>query len=321
MLTKLDTSVLVGIIFILTGIAKIIEPWKFIDHLAKLKLLQPQSIQFVGLIFTAVESALGVALIFRVFPSVIIPVSILLLIGLTILTYWSTSTGRTEDCGCYNGWLNITPTQSLILNFIYLALLIFAAIRGEYQPTVLWQWIVVLATLLTSYALGFGSLEYWLKNNRPYIDLAPVKINGNWQPEWLGEDEELELISGSKLVVFLSPQCSQCKKWLNILKVVHYREDLPDVVGTIAVTKVEELQGFVDGYGLNYPIIGMEEKQQSKLGISSFPTAMVLEDGVIKDKWLGVIPEYFIERSPFVPGFATSPLKRNHNPPNGEIEL
>ena len=294
--TFFKTSVLVGIVFLLTGIAKVIEPWKFIDHLAKLKLLPPQSIQFVGLIFTAFESALGVALILGVFPSVIIPVSILLLIGLTILTYWSTSTGRTEDCGCYNGWLDITPNQSLILNFVYLALLVFAAIRGEYQPTVLWQWLVVLATLLTSYVLATASLEYWIRTNRPYFDLAPVKINRTWQPEWLGEDEDLGLISGNKLVVFLSPQCAQCKKWLNILKVVHYRDDLPDVVGTIAVTKVEELQEFVDGYGFNYPIIGMEAKQQSKLGIRSFPTAMLLEDGVIKDKWLGVIPEYFIER-------------------------
>lgn len=292
----LNTSVLVGIIFVLTGIAKVIEPWKFIGHISKLKLLQPQSSQFAALTFTAVESALGIALILGVFPSIIIPINILLLIGLTILTYWSTSTGRTEDCGCYNGWLDITPTQSLILNFVYIALLIFAAVFCNYQPTFLWQWMLVLATLITSGALASGSLEYWIKNHRPYIDLSPVKINHYWQPEWLGEDSDSELISGSHLIVFLSPQCPQCKKWLNVLKVVHYRDDLPDVLGTIALTTVDEGQEFVDGYDLNYPIVAIEQKQHQKLGISFFPTAILLEDGVIKDKWLGVIPEYFIER-------------------------
>ena len=294
--TYFNTSVLVGIIFFLTGFAKVIEPWKFISHIAKLKLLQPQSIGVAALTFTAIESALGVALILGVLPSVMIPVSILLLIGLTFLTYWSTSTGRTEDCGCYNGWLDVTPTQSIILNFVYISLLIFAAFVGNYQPTVLWQWMVVLVTLVTSGALASGALEFWIKNHRPYIDLAPVKINRTWQPEWLGEDSDSELMSGSKLVVFLSPQCPQCKKWLNILKVVHYRDDLPEVFGAIALNTVEEGQEFVNGYQLNYPIVKIEKKQQRKLGISSFPTAFMLANGVIKEKWLGVIPDYFIER-------------------------
>ena len=113
-------SILVGIIFLFTSIAKVIEPWKFIEHIAKLKLLHPQLIIFVALTFTAIESALGIALILGVLPSVMIPVSILLLVGLMVLTYWSTSTRRTEDCGCYNGWLDITPTQSLILNTVYI---------------------------------------------------------------------------------------------------------------------------------------------------------------------------------------------------------
>jgi uncharacterized membrane protein YphA (DoxX/SURF4 family) len=294
--TYFNTSVLVGIIFVLTGFAKVIEPWKFISHIAKLKLLQSQSIRVAALTFTAIESALGIALILGVLPSVMIPVSILLLIGLTFLTYWSTSTGRTEDCGCYNGWLDVTPTQSIIINFVYITLLIFAAIFGNYQPTVLWQWMVILATLVTSGALASGSLEYWMKNQRPYIDLSPVKINRTWQPEWLGENSDLELISASKLVVFLSPQCPQCKKWLNVLKVVHYRDDLPEVLGAIALNTVEEGQEFVKGYQLNYPIVQIEKKQHQKLGISSFPTAFMLENGVIKEKWLGVIPDYFIER-------------------------
>lgn len=294
--TYFNPSVLVGIIFVLTGFAKVIEPWKFIGHIAKLKLLQPQSIRVAALTFTAIESALGIALILGLLPSVMMTVSILLLIGLTFLTYWSTSTGRTKDCGCYNGWLEVTPTQSIILNFVYIALLIFAALLGNYQPTVLWQWMLVLVTLVTSGALASGSLEYWMKNQRPYIDLAQAKINQTWQPKWLGEDSDSELMSGSQLVVFLSPQCPQCKKWLNVLKVVHYRDDLPEVLGAIALNTVEERQEFVNSYQLNYPIVPIEKKQQQKLGISSFPTALILEDGVIKEKWLNVIPDHFIER-------------------------
>ena len=73
-LSFLNTSLLVGIIFVFTGIAKVIEPWKFLQHISKLKLLQSSSsLLFAAFTFTAIESALGVALILVVIPSIIIP--------------------------------------------------------------------------------------------------------------------------------------------------------------------------------------------------------------------------------------------------------
>jgi hypothetical protein len=292
-------SILVGILFILTGVAKVIEPWKFIHHISKLTLLPNfQLIRLAALIVTAIECALGLALILGVFPSVIIPFSIILLIILTFLTYWGTSTGRTEDCGCYNGWLNVTPLQSIILNLVYIALLVFAAFHNNKQPTVLWQWLVVLATLVISGALAFGFLEYYLQISLPYIDLTPLKANRAWQAKWLEDESDAELfMTGSKLVVFLGMKCPACKNWLNVLNVVHYREDLPEVIGTfISLTSIEEGQEFVDNNGLNYPIVPIEQRQHEKFGIHTVPTAILLENGVIKEKWVGQMPEYFIDR-------------------------
>ena len=132
--------------------------------IAGLGIYNCRSLQ-VALIFTALECALGLALILGVFPSEIIPFSVMLLNILAFLAYWGTSTGRTEDCGCYNGWLNVTPIQSIFLNLVYIALLVFAAFHKNKQPTVLWQWLVVLATLVTSGTLASGSLEsgLWTK--------------------------------------------------------------------------------------------------------------------------------------------------------------
>ena len=296
-LSFLNTSLLVGIIFVFTGIAKVIEPWKFLQHISKLKLLQSSSsLLFAAFTFTAIESALGVALILGVFPSIIIPASILLFIGLMILTYWSTSSGLTEDCGCYNCWVDVSPTQSLILDIVYIVLLAFALIKGNYQPTVLWEWVMVLATFVSSGTLTFASFEYFEKNGSPYIDLSPLQTNRTWQPKWLGEDKDSKLMSGNNIVIFLSTECPQCKKWLNVLKLVHYRDDLPEVVGVVDINTVNERQEFVESYGLNYPVIGVDAKQYEKLQIISVPTAFLLKDGVIKEKWIGQIPQHFARR-------------------------
>ncbi len=288
-------STIVGSIFIFTGLAKVIEPWKFTQHIAKLNLVNSQLIIPVALTFTAIESALGVALILGVFPSLIIPVSILLLFGLSMLTYWSTSTGKTEDCGCYNGWLEITPTQSLILNTIYIFLLIFAEFFGKYQPTVFWQWLVVLITFITSYALAAGSLEYMQENGRPYIDFTPLQQNRIWQIEWLGEDSK-SLMSGSVIVVFMSPECSQCKHWLGVLKLVQWQDDLPAIVGLIDTENIQAGQNFVDSNFLNFPVVAVDKKLYRKLKIEVVPTAVILEDGVIQEKWIGLIPMWFINK-------------------------
>ena len=289
------TSIIVGSIFLLTGIAKIIEPWKFTQHIAKLNLINPQLIIPISLTFTAIESASGVALIFKVLPTVIMPVSILLLLSLSMLTYWSTSTGKTEDCGCYNGWLEITPAQSLILNAIYIFLLIFAEFFGQSQPTFLWQWLVVLITFIISYALAAGSLEYMQENGRPYLDFTPLKENKKWQVEWLGEDSK-SLILGSLIVVFMSPECSQCKHWLGVLKLVQWQDNLPAIVGLIDTENIQEGQAFVDSYLLNFPVVAVDKRLYKKLKIEVVPTAVVLKDGVIQEKWIGLMPMWFINK-------------------------
>ncbi|NER02170.1 MAG: hypothetical protein F6K17_05755 [Okeania sp. SIO3C4] len=289
------SSIIVGSIFLFTGIAKIIEPWKFIQHITKLDLINHQLIIPISLTFTAIESALGTALIFRVLPTLIMPVSILLLLSLSMLTYWSTSTGKTEDCGCYNGWLEITPTQSLILNAIYIFLLIFAEFLGQYKPTVLWQYLVVLITFIISYALAAGSLEYMQENGRPYLDFTPLQENRKWQVEWLGEDSE-SLMSGSVIVVFMSLECSQCKHWLGVLKLVQWQDDLPAIVGLIDTENIQECQAFVDSYFLNFPVVAVDKRLYKKLKIEVVPTAVVLKDGVIQEKWIGLMPMWFINK-------------------------
>lgn len=289
-------GILVGIIFLLTGIAKILEPWKFARHLEKLGLLKAELILSATNGFTAIECALGVGLILGIAPEALAPVTILILLGVSVLTHWGASTGRTQDCGCYNGWLKIAPTQSLVLNAVYIILLIFAKFLGSYQPTVLWQWMVVGATLVTAGGLAGGSMEYFSDRGRPFIDFAPLQIDRLWQPEWLGEDSDSALMSGEKIVVFLSPQCLQCKSWLNVLKVVRWRDDLPNVAGVIELTSIEETREFIDSYFLNFPVVAIERSQFNKLGISAVPTAVILEDGVIKDKWTGLMPMWFINK-------------------------
>jgi len=292
-------TLIVGLVFLLTGFAKVIEPWIFTQHIFKLGLLPPPWVMTASYLFTAIECALGVALIFAVVPSITIPASILLLIGLSALTYWSTSTGRTEDCGCYNQKIEVSPTQSLILNGIYITLLIVGLAFNPGYPTQAWQWMLVGITFATSYGAAGGSFVYRMTKGRPFIDLGPIQAEKPWKAEWLTDEINTALNTDNGIIVFMSTSCPHCKNWLDVLKVVHFREDLPDVLGLMALserTTPEQAQEFVDSYDLNFPVGGLEEKQYNKLDVMGVPTAVFLESGIIKGKWAGRMPEEFVDR-------------------------
>ncbi len=72
-------------------------------------------------------------------------------------------------------------------------------------------------------------------------------------------------MSGSVILVFLSPQCPQCKNWLKVLKFLQWQDDLPSVAGVVALSNFDEAQDFVDNYALNFPVAVVDKKLYEKL--------------------------------------------------------
>ena len=177
----------------------------------------------VAIAFTILECVLGIALILRLFPQWLFISTIVLLLLLSGLTYWSTSTKRTDDCGCYNGLIDISPKQSLLLNAVYITLMGLAWFYPVADILTVSQQVTALfISLATSSLLTAVSYIYYWKNKKPILDLELLKVNRSWQPQWLKEYAE-SLTTREKLVVFLMPGCPTCKNWLKVLKVVHQR--------------------------------------------------------------------------------------------------
>lgn len=150
------STFIVGAVLLITGVVKALSSEQFLLHSYRYGLLPLQTVLPAAIAFIGLESALGVALIFYEFPQWLIPGSILLLLILSALNFWSTSSGRTEDCGCYGGLLVITPNQSLLLNLGYILLLGIAwryPIKDHHTET--WQWILALIVLASTSTMGW----------------------------------------------------------------------------------------------------------------------------------------------------------------------
>ena len=94
----------------------------------------------------------------------------------------------------------------------------------------------------------------------------------------------------------MSPECSQCKHWLSLLKLAQWQDNLPAIVGLIDTENLQIGQNFVDRYFLNFPVVAVDKRLYKKLKIEVVPTAVLLKDGVIQQRWIGLMPMWFINK-------------------------
>ena len=295
-------SGLVGLVFLVTGALKALDSARFRDHLLRYRLLPHSWIQPAAVLFIGFECTLGAALLSGV--SVwLLPLAALALVGFAAVTAWGTSTGRVEDCGCYGGLVMLTPAQSLALDGLYVALLIAAWVMApaETFAPAAWKWTVVVAVTVAALVASWRSLR------TPLADLALLRVGRTWRRSWL-KHYARDVTEGSHLVVFLSRDCPYCKRWVPWLNVIEVQPDLPSVVAVMSL-QGEDLQAFLREHLITFPVTHMPQSLVS-LMVNAYPTAALLENGRVTEKWIGELPHSYVER---VRGFFEAiavPVKR-----------
>jgi len=279
----------VGLIFLATAALKALDSAKFATQLRRYRLFPPAWSPVAAIAGAAIEAGLGAALVVALSP-VAMPVAAVVLVALAALTWWATSTGRVEDCGCYGGLVLLTPAQSLALDAVYLALLAAAWItRSPSTPSLqTWQIALVLAAVAAAAVAAFAS------RRAPLVDLALLRAGRRWRGSWL-RDERRDLTTGSHFVVFLSRECPYCKRWVPLLNVIEVAPELPSVIGVMSL-RDEQLDGFLQEHLIRFPIAHMPQSRVSLL-VDAYPTAALVENGAIVGKWVGEMPQESLDRA------------------------
>ncbi|MFN7412601.1 MAG: cupin-like domain-containing protein [Dolichospermum sp.] len=282
------STFIVGAIFLISGLIKAFSSKEFITQNYRYRLLPFRIVPYIAVAFIGLESALGVALILHEFPQWIIPTSIFLLVALTILNYWSTSTGRTEDCGCYGGVVIITPQQSLLLNLGYILLLVIAWLNPiPNHQTETWQWILTLVVMVDAIILS------WHSQKQPIFEFNRLKEGNRWKKGWL-KNSPYDLQRGSYFIVFFSQTCGYCKRLVPFLNMMQTQKSLPQVLGILSISN-DEIEAFKMEQRARFPVISMD-KLLFRYMADAFPTAALIENGQIVSKWIGEIPPEFLDK-------------------------
>lgn len=122
-----------------------------------------------------------------------------------------------------------------------------------------------------------------------------MKVGRPWKARWLPAGAGLPAGGGETLIVFLGANCSHCMQWIKVLNRVHQLPGMPLVQGVVTV-RPDRLPGYLSRSGARFPVAPITPWAAARLSRSITPTAVLVQEGVIREKWIRSMPKPFIER-------------------------
>ena len=178
------SRVLVGALFIISGLVKLNDPigsaFKLQDYFAPdvldLGFLVPYSL-LIAIFVVIFEVLVGVALLLGYLKKFTLWALMLMIVFFTFLTFYSAYFNKVTDCGCFGDAIPLTPWESFYKDIILLVLIIILFIGRKYIKPFFAEGtrsIIIFATFV-----GCMAITYHVVQHLPIIDFRPYKIGAN----------------------------------------------------------------------------------------------------------------------------------------------
>ncbi|HEY4322846.1 MAG TPA: BT_3928 family protein [Mucilaginibacter sp.] len=174
--------ILVGLLFIFSGLIKINDPLGFSYKLEEyfevfhITFLNGFALS-IAILLCALEMILGFAILTGARAVLVAWGLLLLIIFFAFLTFYSAYFKVVQTCGCFGDAIPLTPWQSFSKDLVLLALVLVIFInRKKIQPLYAAKTGDKLLIAAAVISIGFGLYTY---NFLPVIDFLPYKIGAN----------------------------------------------------------------------------------------------------------------------------------------------
>ncbi|MBW1860263.1 MAG: hypothetical protein JRI70_09390 [Deltaproteobacteria bacterium] len=277
----------VGLVLLIAGILKAVDPELFIRQIKAYGIIQERALLVVsawGLI--VLECGLGAALIVLYRPKIVMPLTALLFLIFTGVTGWAWLTGATQDCGCYGAWIQHTPGQAVIENLVLLAATVLAWIgcrHTEMPQTRVKAWAVTVACLIgLAMPVAFGLPTWGINNSDPKPpEFDPIQVHG------VGD---VDLNTGGYLIVLMGTDCLHCQEAIPELNMLSENPDLPMLIA-LCTSKEADCIDFTEEFLPVFPIGHISDDLfWHLLADGDMPRTILLEDGRTRQVWDQTVP-------------------------------
>lgn len=278
---------IVGFVFCATAVLKAVHSALFAHQISqyapKLKGFRQIAVSVIGL-----EWFLGIALLLGWQRWGVVPITLLTLVAFSLLTAWALYHKKIEDCGCYGSLFSIHPRYSILLNLIY-----FIVLEIDY----FWSSFSLQESNLKGVIIGGTTAMVVVvaraSRRGPLMDISLTRPGRRWKQSWV-HSILLNGVQGSYLLVFLGEDCPYCKRWIPGLNILNVQANSPQVIGILA-SAPDRVEAFAEEHGALFPVVSMKSQLFYRMATRS-PTAVLIVDGKVQKKWIGRLPEDYIQR-------------------------
>lgn len=297
MVTGRTAQILIGIIFLTAGAAKAWEPilfsWNvfpYVEMLASLfsaswkdvLLLHWHALAVVSLAVIPLEVTLGIALLLNWRPRLVLPASLVFMLGFLLLMLLAWKMGVTEDCGCFGSLLKRSPGVAIIEDLVILTILPFGYLAAGAKSVWKHSGLLVLLTLLIFLILGGTRLVSQLDRLGDSDLRRGVHLTG-LHPQ----GEPLDLQTVDLLLELISPTCSHCGVSVGLMNdYLATHPSLRAISFTVTPQDTPELRFFREWWHPHFPIITISRTDFLRLTSGhQTPRLALLRHGVIVSVW------------------------------------
>ncbi len=168
--------VIVGLLFIFSGLVKAIDPlglsYKMQEFFELWGMTQfNQHTLWLSVVMIAFEIIAGAALLLGWQMKLFSWLLLLLILFFTFLTGYAYLSGKFKNCGCFGDCIPITPLTSFLKDIVLTALILFLfANRKKIQPIFSKKSNAVLILLVTVFSFG---IQWYALTYLPPVDCLP----------------------------------------------------------------------------------------------------------------------------------------------------
>ncbi|MDR3272837.1 MAG: DoxX family protein [Flavobacteriaceae bacterium] len=192
--------IIVGIIFIISGFVKTVDPLGFSYKLEEYfgagvfnlpffeKLAFPMSIFFVIL-----EIMLGVLLLLGTWKKFTVWLLLLLIVFFAFLTFYSAYFDKVTDCGCFGDAIKLKPWTSFRKDIVLLAMILILFFGIKYINPI-FSGKINISLLIISFLICCG-IAYWGIAHLPIIDFRPYAVGKNLKQGMQDGSSQVDKIS------------------------------------------------------------------------------------------------------------------------------
>jgi thiol-disulfide isomerase/thioredoxin len=274
--------ILIGLLYLLSGIAKGIDIISFVYLLKGYQLSIPD---IFAAFISSFEILLGFSFLFFIKPQILSKISVILISIFTIFYAYSYFIFGIEDCGCFGSLIILHPALSFLRNFFILFISWF--VWKNYPTQNLSKLIKIKILIVSILAFASFSISSW-------------KIKQSKIISYQFKDKNIETTILAKLhkkinnkdyllFVFL-PTCSHCQKAIPRIEAYKKSRKIKEVVGIYPETFDSlSIKEFKTNHNVNfntYPISG----QGVAMLTNSFPLLLHIKNDTIIAEYRNYIP-------------------------------